>query len=533
MRRFHSYGPVDSEEHFFVERDELINICTNQLVGNPDKIGHFFTIWAPRQTGKTWITRKTVLQIQKMYADTFIVGYISMEPFHLDNDDDKYSNTHFFKTFQKELNLTFDFNLSEISSWYQWLEIFEKRNEVFNKPLILLIDAFDKLPTHVIDNLVSKFRHMYLKNQNYVLHGLALIGVRAVLGVDSQKGSPFNIQRSVHIPNLTFEEVQKMFNDYQSESGQEIEPQVVKQLFKTTNGHPGLVSWFGELITEKYNKTPQKTVDINQWKKIYTRSINIEHNNTVLNMIIKAKTEYKSHLIQLFKTPNMPFTFAADWCNYMYMNGLISYTEIETEDKISHICCFSNPYVQDTLYSVFVEEIQNDHNQDILPLEPTDFLEDVFHNANLNIPALLKRYKGFLKRLTESGHNPWKDQPRRKTDYHLTEAVGHFHLYFWLKMTLDDVCVIIPEFPTGNGKVDLHMKCKQDKTGLIEVKSFVNPLKLNDALIQASEYAKQTSYSEITIAMFAPFTDDEVLNQISMEKTINNVKVNVVAIGQG
>jgi hypothetical protein len=36
---------------------------------------------------------------------------------------------------------------------------------------------------------------------------MALIGVRAVLGVENVKGSPFNVQRSVHIPNLTHDEV--------------------------------------------------------------------------------------------------------------------------------------------------------------------------------------------------------------------------------------------------------------------------------------------------------------------------------------
>ncbi|ETR65658.1 MAG: hypothetical protein OMM_13909 [Candidatus Magnetoglobus multicellularis str. Araruama] len=132
------------------------------------------------------------------------------------------------------------------------------------------------------------------------------------------------------------------------------------------------------------------------------------------------------------------------------------------------------------------------------------------------------------------GNNPWQDQPRRKTDYHLTEAVGHFHLYFWLKMALDGICSIIPEFPTGNGKVDLHIKCQDAKKGLIEVKSFVNSLQIRRAITQASEYAKKHHiYSEITIAMFVPFTDESVLNQISMSKTIGNVVVNVVAIGQG
>jgi len=60
MRRFHSYGPVDGKHHFCVKREELVSHCLAQLVGIPDEGGHYtsflstcFTIWAPRQTGKT------------------------------------------------------------------------------------------------------------------------------------------------------------------------------------------------------------------------------------------------------------------------------------------------------------------------------------------------------------------------------------------------------------------------------------------------------------------------------------------------
>jgi len=532
MRRFHSYGPINGKKHFFVNRDELIKKCTDQLTDDLDTGGHYYTIWSPRQTGKTWIIRQCVEKIQKQYGDAFTVKDLSMQSFALKNDD-KDVNDVFFSTWRNAIKSKFNLDLGEINAWQDWLTLFEKNSGLLKKPLILLIDEFDKLPATIIDNVVSMFRHIYLSRDEYMLHGLALVGVRAVLGVDSKKGSPFNVQRSVHIPNLTLEEVQKMFDDYQNESGQMVDPDVVQLLYKCTNGQPGLIGWFGELLTEKYNPNPTKTIDIKQWKKIYKRSINIEHNNTLQNMIIKAKNEYKEYIFQLFKESNITFTFSASWCNYMYMNGLISYTEIETEDDINHICRFSSPYVQDILYTVFVKEIQTRHNRNILPLDPTDCLEDVFQDSSLNMPVLLKRYNDFLKRLKDSGKNPWDDQPRRKTDYHLTEAVGHFHLYFWLKMVLDDICTIVPEFPTGNGKVDLHIKCDQNKKALIEVKSFVSQLKVKKAMIQASEYAADTSYSEITIAMFAPFNDENVLNQISTSQTINNINVNVVAIGQG
>jgi hypothetical protein len=53
----------------------------------------------------------------------------------------------------------------------------------------------NKLPNVIIDKLVSMFRDMYLTRDEYVLHGLALVGVRSVLGVDSKKAhhSMFNV----------------------------------------------------------------------------------------------------------------------------------------------------------------------------------------------------------------------------------------------------------------------------------------------------------------------------------------------------
>ena len=124
-------------------------------------------------------------------------------------------------------------------------------------PLILVIDEFDKLHSKILDSLVTLFREMYLNKKSYMLHGLALVGVRAVLGGENKSGSPFNIQRSLHIENLSFYEVKNMFDQYQEESNQNIVPDVVEKLYEKTQGQPGLVGWFGELLTEKFNQEPE------------------------------------------------------------------------------------------------------------------------------------------------------------------------------------------------------------------------------------------------------------------------------------
>jgi len=105
----------------------------------------------------------------------------------------------------------------------QFQEIFAKPG--LEKPLVLILDEFDAIKETGINAVVSTFRNIYFRRMDeadkppdqktYLLHGVALIGVRKVLGIENQEGSPFNVQRSIHIPNLTFAEVEGMFKWYE------------------------------------------------------------------------------------------------------------------------------------------------------------------------------------------------------------------------------------------------------------------------------------------------------------------------------
>ena len=529
MRTFHSYGPVNPKKHYYVPRKKLVDSCVHALVGDPEDSGHYFTIWGPRQTGKTWLFRQSMEIIKQQYHDQFIIGEISIQDIVFTSNDDP--TEIFFNEVSTLIADAFLLEIEKINSWADWKQIFKKKTAAFDRPLILIIDEFDKLPNDVLNNLVSLFRGMYLNSKQYLLHGLALVGVRAALGVESKSGSPFNIQRSLHITNLSFDEVQNMFEQYQEESKQTIDPLVVQNLYEKTQGQPGLVSWFGELLTQKYNPSPHRPIDLNQWHRVYQSACEVEHNNTVRNMITKARNEYQSNVLELFTNANVHFSYNYDWCNYMYMHGIIGYEVFQENNNFTHVCRFSSPFIQACLYCALTGDIKKTQKNAILALDPLDTLNDVVSDKTLNTKALLKRYKEYLNRLKESGHNPWQNQPRRK-DFHLTEAVGHFHLYHWLQMALGIKSTISPEFPTGNGKVDLHIEY-QGKKGIIEVKSFTNANDAKLARNQAAEYARQTGYPDVTLAMFAPFTDEDVLDQLSVRETIDGIDVTVVVIGQG
>ncbi|MES0337073.1 MAG: hypothetical protein SFH39_12065, partial [Candidatus Magnetobacterium sp. LHC-1] len=389
------------------------------------------------------------------------------------------------------------------------------------------IDEFDSLPPKVIDMLVKMFRDMYLKRDSYLLHGLALIGVRMALGVESERGSPFNVQRSMHIPNFSKEEVVELFRQYVDESGQDVDPVVVDKLYSVTRGQPGLVCWFGELMTEKYNPGINNTIADALWSDVYSSALSIEFNNTTLNLIKKAKGAYQQHVASLFTRADIPFSIDNDWCNYLYMNGIID-TEVVTDDsgKKINVCRFSSPFVQERIYNALTDVLVD---ISIPPLYILDTLLDVFEPERLNLPALLERYKDYLRRLSAKGINPWEGQPRR-ADLHYTEAVGHFHLYAWLQAAVGRRCIISPEFPTGNGKVDLHLRCGGIE-GIIEVKSLTNVSALAADREQAAGYAAGLGRDAVTIALFVPSDDSKVHEQLSGEGVVGQVRVNVVSIG--
>ncbi len=526
MRHFHSYGPVDYRYHYCVQRKEMIARCTEQSVGSPEEGGHFFTIWAPRQAGKTWLIRQVKQEIAAGFSERFIIGTMSMQGLVLEDADD---DTIFLKKVPQLMWETFDNELKIPEDWEDFKDMFSKKKGLFRLPLILFIDEFDSLPPKVIDRLVTLFRDIYLKHERYLLHGLALIGVRAVLGVESLRGSPFNIQRSLHVPNLTREEVEDMFNQYQTESGQKIEPEVVKSLYDSTRGQPGLVGWFGELLTEKFNPEKDKIIDMKQWNTIYRRSCTTEWNNTVLNLIRKAKGEYRDHILELFGNADIPFTLDADWCNYAYLHGITDYETVTDPDgQEKDIVRFASPFVQLRIYNSLTYTLVGDRTP-ILALDPLDDLADVFDPPELNVPALIQRYRDYLKRLKAKGLNPWKDQPRR-TDLHLTEYVGHFHLYSWLQYATDGQCAVSPEFPTGNGRVDLHLKCGQ-KRGIIEVKSFRSHSQAVNARIQAARYAAMLNLNAVTLVLFTPVEDETVLKKLSDVQEFDGVKVTTEAVG--
>jgi hypothetical protein len=506
VRRFTSYGPINNKLHFYAPRKELINKAYKNLIGDePSEGGHYFTVWSPRQCGKTWTMQQILLQLKK--DPQFDVLKINLE-----NLKDKKSAAEIINVIARKIGEGLDKTFDNINNQDSFQEIFKK--DVLEKPLILILDEFDALLEEGINTIVSAFRNIYLSRmdeadiptggKSYLLHSVALIGVRSVLGIGQAKGSPFNVQRNLHVPNLNKEEVKGMFQWYEEDSGQRIEPEVVEQLYRETNGQPGLIGWFGELLTEGFEGCkidPVKPINLRDFEIASAAATYALPNNNILNIISKAKEEKnRTMILELFRTSEkLEFRFDNKIVNSLYLNGIV---DKEVVDYTHYYLKFSSPFIQKRLFNYFSDELFQYMGKFF---EPFDGADDWTLETHLDIPEIIRQYELYFK-----NNRDWllKDAPKR-VDLRIFEAVYHFNLYSYLKQLLkSEGGSVLPEFPTGNGKIDLILSYSGKRYG-IELKSFTSRGRYLKALEQAARYGKQLNLKEIFLVFFIESINEE------------------------
>ena len=505
MRRFSSYGPVDTDLHFHAPRTALVDRVLAALTGRggPENGGGYLTVWAPRQRGKSWIVGQAVRRLRDdpRYQGLDIVA-TSVE--HLKTVRDA---GVVIRRIAADVARALGVDAGPIRSVDEFDAVF--RAEPGVKPLILVLDEFDALPAEAIESIVGVFRQIHGHRRlqagrpgdeaDYRLHGVALVGVRSALGVDSATGSPFNVQQSVHVPNLTEDEVRGMFAWYERESGQAVEPAVVERVYRETCGQPGLTSWLGELLTETYNRRGP-SITMEDFEAAYAEAVDALPNANVQHLIGKVReAPYRDVVLDFFQTgERRPFHFDEPRVNFLYLNGVI---DREPAADGRQYVRFSCPFVQKRLFNYFSSTLAGDTGPLFTAFED---LSDAIGDAGLDVRGLLRRFERYLR-----ANRGWllKDAPRRR-DLRVFEAVHHFVLYAFLDRFLQPRGGrVYPEFPAGNGTIDLLIRYAGKVYG-VEVKSFTDAFGYRRALGQAARYGRQLGLAGVTLVFFVDAVDD-------------------------
>ena len=84
---------------------------------------------------------------------------------------------------------------------------------------------------------------------------------------------------------------------------------------------------------------------------------------------------------------------------------------------------------------------------------------------------------------------------------------------------------VIPEFPAGNGRIDIVIKDKKGNLGIIEVKSFTTIRKLKKWKEQIERYARKLGVKEAAMALFVEFDEEKYLKAIRDEYEKDGIKI--------
>jgi hypothetical protein len=212
-----------------------------------------------------------------------------------------------------------------------------------------------------------------------------------------------------------------------------------------------------------------------------------------MNLISKAKQEpYKPIVLELFNTNKILFNYDDELLNFLYMNGVITW---ERDEDGIYYTKFPSPFVQRRMFNAFARDSFSNIGQLYPPF--TDLSQVVTANS-LNVKNMMRVYEQYLQRNRE-----WllADAPVRK-DLRIYEAVYHFNLYVYLQAFFQRwKGRVYPEFPTGNGQIDLVIIYSGQTYG-IEVKSFSDESSYQDGLTQSIRYGKRLNLKEVVMVSF-------------------------------
>lgn len=120
-------------------------------------------------------------------------------------------------------------------------------SSAFNKwkSVVIFVDEFDRLYS-AIDGVLNSFlncirtiKHAALVNKDYPILSVVAIGTFGIIKLDSSNvfDSPFNVRDPLQNPNLSKEQVQRLFEEFESDQKIKIDPKVIEDIYSQTNGY--------------------------------------------------------------------------------------------------------------------------------------------------------------------------------------------------------------------------------------------------------------------------------------------------------
>jgi hypothetical protein len=482
MREFNTSGPCNPALHYTVMREDLIQIGLEKV-----RKGRYFTLFAPRQAGKTTFFQ---LLLEAVHKENFIPIWVSFENLKTVTRDIFYHDLN--KQLHRELNKFKVHTERTFENPVELKEFFEAIGQ--NQPIVLVIDEFEGIPESVLSEVMHTFRQIYHQKEYYSLHSLCLVGVSTIAELVVSQASPFNIAEELQLPYFTDREVRSLIQQYVTESGQSFEESVIKHLFENTHGQPGLVCALCAYLVEQLALDRHFPVTVGHYFKAQQHFLTERFDKNIINIVQKAREKRHFMLKLLFDNEPIPFTVDDPDIAWLYANGVI--------DKKNGNVDILVPLYAKRLINAFRPLINGETKYYIN--SPHDTLSQYLtENGELNVNALLQEYRSYVRRRGFRAFDTDK----------LKEGAWHYSLdgflYFFIERLGGQTYV---EVPSGRGRTDILIR-HQAQSHLIETKVYSDETYFKRGKGQLAEYLKSEALKEGYYVVFSQkHTEKDELN---------------------
>ncbi len=457
MRYFNTSGPNIPKEHYTIQRTNLIEKGINLV-----EKSRYFTIWAPRQTGKSTYFRQLA---ETLTEQGYKVAHINFENYKNANLES------FLDRLVWKLEEFWQQNFKNLTLQQIFQEI-EKNNK---SKCVLIIDEVEGINPEYFGTFLHSIRNAYHSREKHCLKSVILVGVSNIVGVVSDNASPFNIADNLNVPYFTDGEVYELLGQHETETGQLFEDKVKRKITEITANQPGLVNGFAKKLVDDYSA--KKCIDYDDYLKVEDWYLNEAIDKNFSNILNKAQEERQFVERLLFTNAKIPFKIDRPSIKLLHTNGLIK------KDKDGYVT-FWVPFYKKRLYDAFYPYMNGEQKEIGLTYIPSDFYDE---NKQFNISKFVENYKNYVKR---RGFKPYMEKDENGNYKSIKESALIYSFETFISaIVLELSGKIYREADTGLGKSDMIINIDNHEY-LIETKVYSGVKRFETGKEQLAYYAK-------------------------------------------
>ncbi|NIM14092.1 MAG: hypothetical protein GTO45_18775 [Candidatus Aminicenantes bacterium] len=308
-RTFEKSGSVNPEASYYVSLENVVNTDNQDIKTMVDR-GRYFSIFAPRQSGKTTYLKHFCKELHQ--DPTYAAVILSFQKYK------KLNRGRFYAQVQKKLysqlverltavacqkldKIKSYLNHHRLTDHISFGELFEELNRIIEfKKIVIFIDEFDGIPRDELEDFLNTIRDLYLEYKEIkpkALYSVGLVGIRNITKLIVGGVSPFNIADQVDLPPFSLKNVRDLYSQYTEETNQPFSEEAVKKVYEETEGQPWLVNRLATILTVNIKPGTVEPIDEKDVEKAIQLLLR-EKNDHFDNLYEKAKL-YKETFIEI------------------------------------------------------------------------------------------------------------------------------------------------------------------------------------------------------------------------------------------